>query len=408
MKKFLFLGVALLLAGQVMAQTLKIHQGQVAIALPVEEVGSMQYADEGKTLQIADVSYSIAEIDSMVVSAEPYASKTVDVDYRSNRAFVTLSADVAKMMKVVVEEADVQVWADSLLQEEVDYHLHGNSDNGSFFMEGEFKSTLELDGLHLTNQRGAAIDVANGKRLHVIIKDGTTTTLADGVGGIHKACFFVNGHPEFSGSGTLVLSGNTKHAFASDEYAELKADFGRIEVVKAEGDGMHIEQYFLMKGGEVVINHVKGDGIDVSVTKDAADEWNGQVFIEGGSLLLEVAADDTKGLKCDSAMTISGGTIKAAVSGDGTKGISVGTDLLVQQKTSVSTLIDMTVTGTTYMPDDPDLESKCRGIKVKGNFVFDGGNIMISATGKKSKAISVDGSYTYKSGSINCYVDANN
>jgi hypothetical protein len=178
--------------------------------------------------------------------------------------------------------------------------------------------------------------------------------------------------------------------------------------VKAEGDGMHIEQYFLMKGGEVVINHVKGDGIDVSVTKDAADEWNGQVFIEGGSLLLEVAADDTKGLKCDSAMTISGGTIKAAVSGDGTKGISVGTDLLVQQKTSVPTLIDMTVTGTTYMPDDPDLESKCRGIKVKGNFVFDGGNIMISATGKKSKAISVDGSYTYKSGSINCYVDANN
>ena len=68
----------------------------------------------------------------------------------------------------------------------------------------------------------------------------------------------------------------------------------------------------------------------------------------------------------------------------------------------------MAVTGTTYMPGDATLESKCRGIKVKGNFTFNGGSINISATGKKSKAISVDGIYTYKSGSINCKVNASN
>jgi hypothetical protein len=79
--------------------------------------------------------------------------------------------------------------------------------------------------------------------------------------------------------------------------------------------------------------------------------------------------------------------------------------LFITQPTATATLIDMTVTGTTYMPDDPELESKCRGIKVKGDFTFDGGTIRIAATGKKSKAISVDGVYTYKSGSINCAVD---
>ena len=121
-----------------------------------------------------------------------------------------------------------------------------------------------------------------------------------------------------------------------------------------------------------------------------------------------MAADDTKGMKCDSAMTITGGTIKATVSGLGTKGISVGTNLLIAQPTTTATLIDMAVTGTTYMPGDAQLESKCRGIKVKGDFTFDGGTIKISATGKKSKAISVDGDYTYKSGSINCAVSAAN
>ena len=74
----------------------------------------------------------------------------------------------------------------------------------------------------------------------------------------------------------------------------------------------------------------------------------------------------------------------------------------------MATSINMTVTGTTYMPGDAVLESKCRGIKVKGNFTFDGGDIRISATGEKSKAISVDGDYTYVSGTLNCAVDAAN
>jgi hypothetical protein len=53
-------------------------------------------------------------------------------------------------------------------------------------------------------------------------------------------------------------------------------------------------------------------------------------------------------------------------------------------------------------------ESKCRGIKGKKDFTFDGGKILISATGVKSKAISIDGNYYYKSGSLNCAVDAAN
>ena len=169
---------------------------------------------------------------------------------------------------------------------------------------------------------------------------------------------------------------------------------------------MHIEQYFLMQGGNVIISNTGGDCVDVSITNDPLDEMNGQAIMEGGSLKMTVAADDVKGMKCDSAMTISGGTIEAGVTGQGAKGLSVGTDLLIQQKTAVLTSVKMIVTGGTFMPGDPLLEAKCRGIKVDGNFVFDGGDINITVSNSAAKAINVDGTYTYKSGTINCFVDA--
>ena len=154
------------------------------------------------------------------------------------------------------------------------------------------------------------------------------------------------------------------------------------------------------------MKNVGGDGFDISQTNDATDELNGEVFIEGGTIHLDVVADDTKGIKSDGQMTISGGVIKGTVSGNGTKGISVDGDLTIKGVAN-NPLIELSVTGTTYAAGTAD-ESKCRGIKGKGNFLFDGGTIRISATGVKSKAISVDGSYTYKSGSLNCAVDAAN
>ncbi len=401
MKKTYLLALCCLMAFCASAQTLKIHRGAVTVAVPSDQAGQMTYADG--TLNVMGYDYNLAEIDSITVDRSEVASASVDVLYNGASARVTVAADVAPQLTIGVSGADVSITADPLLQQEVFYSLAGNSTNGSFFMEGEFKATITLQNLTLTSQKGAAIDIANGKRIAVILPTGTTTTLSDAAGGTHKACFFINGHAEFEGGGTLLLEGNTKHAFASDEYTQLKKDFGIFRVTKAANDGLHVEQYFKMQGGSVEIAGVSGDCIDVSVTKDATDEYNGQVFIEGGSLTMDITAEDTKGLKSDDVITISGGTITAAVKGNGTKGISAGTNLLVNQATA-ATRIEMTVSGTTYMPGDADLESKCRGIKVKGDFTFDGGNIFITVTGQKAKAVSVDGAYTYKSGTINCPV----
>lgn len=388
------------------AQTLLIHQGQVSVAVPAADAGTMTYTN-GTTLTVAGTDYAISDIDSITVSSETVEAATVAVSYSDQAASVVVSADVAPQLTITASAANVSIVAASTLATEVNYVLTGTSTDGSFYMDGDYKSTLTLNGLTLTNASGAPVTIDNGKRINVVVTDGTTNTLTDCASGTQKACFFINGHAEFSGAGTLNLTGNTKHAYASDEYTLFKKSFGTLNVLAAANDGLHIQQYLHVKGGTINVSGTTGDCIDVSVTSDTTDELNGQVLIAGGTLTLDVATDDVKGMKCDSLMTISGGTINATVSGDGSKGLSVGTDLLVNETSGNSTVITMSVTGTTYMADT-DSESKCRGIKVKGAFTFDGGTISISATGKKSKAISVDGDYTYKSGSINCSVDAAN
>lgn len=407
MKRISTLVALLLVAGVAMAQTLVLQRGNVSVLYDVQQMGEVQVSDDAATLSIAGATYDISTIDQMLVTNQEVKPLTIDVAYTNQGATVCMSGDVAPYLTVDVAGGDVSITADALLQQEVTYSLTGSSTSASFTMEGEFKARVVLNDVSLTSTtlNMPAINILNGKRIDIEING--QNSFADVAGGSHKGAFFVNGHAEITGDGTLQIKGNSKHAYVSDEYTQIKPEFtGSIDVVGAANDAFHIDQYLLMQGGKLTMKNVGGDGIDVSLTNDAADEWNGQVFIEGGIIELDVVADDTKGIKCDADMTISGGTIKGTVSGDGTKGLSIDGNLLINQATG-TTLIDLLVTGTTYAPGTVD-ESKCRGIKGKKDFTFDGGKILISATGVKSKAISIDGNYYYKSGSLNCAVDAAN
>lgn len=407
MKQLLLL---LALAGTTLttaAQTLRIEQGSVTTAFDASTLGESNFAAGGTTLTIGGKTYDVSTIDRMVINNTPVATATVGVEYDGATAQVEISGDLAPYLTVNVEGANVSIFADEQLQEEVTYLLSGTSNAGSFTLEGDYKATLVISGLHLTSNTVSLppMNILNGKRIKILVSGANS--FADCAGGTHKGAFFINGHPEIEGCGYINITGNSKHAFVSDEYTQFKHSFtGTINVLGAVGDAFHIDQYLLMQGGTFQMNNIGGDGFDISLTNDATDEHNGEVFIEGGNIQLNVATPDTKGIKSDGNMTISGGTISGTVSGNGTKGISVGGDLTIKG-VSNNPLIDLKVTGTTHAAGTAD-ESKCRGIKGKGDFLFDGGTIKISATGVKSKAISIDGTYTYKSGQMNCAVDAAN
>ncbi len=388
-------------------QVVNVYQGHVVWQFPASGLSEkiyFEHTDDGNNdpmMGFADCGFRTTNVDSIVVKTVEAPSSTVQIKYDDTEgAWVTFAGDVACYMDAVVNGNHVSIVAARDLEKEVNYVLTGKSTNGSFYMDGHYKASLTLNGVELTNPDSAALCIEDGKRIAVTLTDGTTNTFTDGTGGTQKACFFINGHAEISGGGTLNITGNTKHAYASDEYTWLKADCGAINILASANDGMHIEQYYKQEGGTVNVKGTAGDCIDVSITNDSTDVQNGEVIIAGGVLTMDVAAEDVKGLKSENNTTISGGTINATVSGDGSKGMSVGGDLTIGQDEGATTQITMTVSGTTYHKGQED-ESKCRGIKVKGNYTLAGGNIHMDVTGKKAKGIAIDGNYTYKGGTTN-------
>ena len=221
-RSLLSLAAALLLTGaalpeQATAQRLRVHCGPTTFVTSAEKAGQMSISADGSLLQLGETTIATTQIDSITVDREAYNPLAIAVNYSEAGARLTVPCHLKDKLTITVDAGKVGFLQATDLLEEVTYTLSGTSANGSFAMDGEYKAALVLNGLTLTNTAGPAIDIANGKRINVTLPAGTTTTLTDGAGGLHKACFFINGHAEFDGAGTLVLTGNTKHAYASDE-----------------------------------------------------------------------------------------------------------------------------------------------------------------------------------------------
>ena len=90
----------------------------------------------------------------------------------SGEAQVVVANNVAQYVTVVIDGGHVSIVQDSELPFEITYNLSGSCNDGEFAMAGSFKATVALRGLTLTNPNGAAINITNGKRIALSVKDG--------------------------------------------------------------------------------------------------------------------------------------------------------------------------------------------------------------------------------------------
>lgn len=310
----------------------------------------------------------------------------------------------------------------STTDEEYVYDVYGSTTAGSLTIVGSYKLTLRLNGVDITSGKGAAIDVECGKRIAVELAEGSVNTLTDYAKGTQKAAFYTTGHPEFSGAGTLNVTGNVKHAISAKEYLQIKKTVGTINVLSAVSDGIHCgkgkeaneNNYFQMNGGTLNISNVGGDCID-------SDDY-GTVLIKGGTLNLTVSADDVDGIKADSTLTIlngdininvtgkgssgiktnwlayiPGGNITVDVTGDGSKGIRAKqqTAKTVNNGGSVtfsdSTDVKITASGASIYDTTGD-ETKCMGMSIDADLLHTGGSVYILAKGDNAYTYQVKGS----------------
>lgn len=365
-------------------QTLNVRLGEVIYQYATDQVGRMELSSNGTVATILNKVFNLDEVDEMYIDESEVTDNMVYVDYNGTTAEVRVAGNIAQYIDVNANGAHVAIIQSSDFPGddlgEITYVLSGTSTNGSFWMDGSYKMTLELDGVSLTNPDSAAINIRDGKRISVMLVDGTTNSLIDGANGSQKGCFAIKGHTEFTGGGTLNITGNTKNAFWGKEYVEFKKKLtGSINILGAVGDGFNINQYVKINGGNISITGVGDDGFQLSLATD--DDGN-----------VETDADNT------GIFTMNGGTVNITTTAAGAKGIKADVDYVMSGGT-----LTVNQTGG-YVYDGTDA-TYCAGVKVDRNISITGGTVNVTSTADGGRGLNADGTISIDQSAATTKID---
>ena len=393
MKKVYAILMALVLTLVAGAQTLNVRVGSVTYQFPSAQTGEMNYTD-GQTLSVQGKIFNLSEIDEMTVDETEVTDNAVSICYDGTAATVSVAGNVAQYVEAIVSGAHVSI-VQSLAAssedveepEEITYILSGQTTDGEFSLTGSYKCTLSLAGLSLTNPSGAAINIANGKRIKISAKKNTENTLTDGTGGSQTGCIYSKGQIHLQGNGTLNVVGKTKHAIKSGDYIAIKNL--TLNITGAVADGISCNEYFLMESGSVSISGVGDDGIQCDLDgttstgeiADHEDEDSGNIYIEGGTLKVAATATASKGIKATGVLNIN--------------------------ENSEATTVTITNSGGADTSDETDISSSAC-LKSDKAIVIAGGTLTLTNTGQGGRAINSDGTLTISGGTINAQAQGSN
>lgn len=339
---------------------------------------------ENDQVSVGNAVFSVSDVDSITFRKPAEVEVVADTLYiYNNGATATVTPENVKGITTEANGAAVSI-TNSNTDREMCFVLSGESDEGSFTYNGEYKACIRLAGVNLKSTTGAALDIKCGKRIALELLDGTVNYLEDATTDLEqKAALYCKGHMEVSGGGELSVKSNVTHAIKTKEYMLVKKTTGGITVTGAGGDGIHAGQYFKMNGGSVTVSGVKGDGIQAEATQED-DEYDGQVILRGGTLNVSVTERDVAAIKSDSLMSISGGTITISSTGAAAKGISC-------DKVLTTTAGSLTITNSGMGVGTSSSYSTAKGLTSDGSIDLQGGTITIKMTGAGGKGIKSDG-----------------
>ena len=178
---------------------------------------------------------------------------TIYITY--NGASATVTGDDLNF--VTVNGADVTVntgnYADSLL-----LVLSGTTTDGSLLVWREKKYGIRLNGVTIHHADGPAINNQCGKDLYLEVAAGTVNTLTDGTSYAdktydQKGALFSEGQMFFLGTGTLHVTGNSRHAVACDDYIVMNEQT-TLNVSSTSGNGIKVNDGIWINNGTINID----------------------------------------------------------------------------------------------------------------------------------------------------------
>ncbi len=235
------------------------------------------------------------------VSTTSDTTNTVFISYSGSSASIVICSNIESYVSATVSGTKVNIvqssTVDSTTCGEIEYKLSGEAE-GSFYMEGSYKASLQLAGLTLTNPSGPAIDIQNGKRIKMSIMHDSENTLTDGTSSTAdawKGALQCKGHMEIKGHGTLNVYGNYANAIWSKEYITVKNC--TINVFSAVKDAINCNQYFSMESGLINLSGFADDGISVGLkNEDTSAENTGNFTMTGGTINIDTSVSSGKSI----------------------------------------------------------------------------------------------------------------
>ena len=248
--------------------------------------------------------------------------RTVKVVFNGGGASVT---GASEDFTVSIDGAGVTITNKG--NEAVIYDLSGSSSDGYFKLYSTRKQQLLLNGLNLTNKKGAAINNQSHKRTYVVVKG--SNTLSDGASYTttpededEKAAFFSEGQLVFSGDGTLTVNATGKAGITSDDYVRFMAS-PTVKVTSSAGHGVRGKESIIVSDGTI--------DVEVSGTGKKGFSSDTLVYFGGGVTTIrttgsagEVDGELTgvAGIKADPRFEMVDGVLDITSTGTGAKGIS--------------------------------------------------------------------------------------
>ena len=341
--------------------------------------------------------------------------RTVKVVFSNGTATVT---GTTENFTVSVSGAGVTITNKG--EEAVIYDLSGSSSDGYFKLYSTRKQQLLLNGLNLTNKKGAAINNQSHKRTFVVVKG--SNTLADGASYTQtpdnedeKAAFFSEGQLVFSGDGTLTVKATGKAGITSDDYVRFMAS-PTVKVTSSAGHGVRGKESVIVSDGTIDVN-VSGTG-KKGFSSDTLVYFGGgvtNIVTTGSAGEVDGELTGVAGIKADLRFEMVDGILNVTSSGTGAKGIS-GDNVAYFKGGTVT----VNVTGANYgsssgggmgpggRPGWPGQSSSTednsvasKAVKFDGNMYVSGGKL--TAKSSKHEAIEAKGVLVVTGGEVYAY-----
>lgn len=334
------------------------------LAMLVIAVGSFISIIEPVTASELAAGDAVAQT-APIKAADVYAADDYSIDWKNGTAkAITLngstiaikgSGATASGSKASITSSGIYVVSGKLADGSITVDVDKMKDNGVIY--------LVLNDAQINSKTSAPIWVYEGKKVVIILADGTSNTVTCGSSVIQNAdeepsaAIYSKADLTITGNGKLTVGADFNDGIASKD--DLKVTSGTI-IVDAVSDGLVGKDSVSIAGGTLTINAGK-DGI--RATNDE-DEAKGNVVIHGGTFRIKAGGD---GIQACSLLQIEGGDF-SITSGGGYPGksISSGNEGFGPKMPAAAS--------ATASSDE-----SMKGIKAAKRLVINGGKVSISS-----------------------------